>query len=399
MLAWRAATVSCLLMLCIWGPALSASPIKIGDIHPLTGRLAKHGIESHQGVMIAVAEVNEAGGLLGRQVELASRDDQSLPEVAISRAEELCAREKVLGFTGGYEDSLVGAVSEVARKHRVPFVASASLQKELVLHANPYFFRVASLQGFVEPLCDFLTNRLRPERLVILHAATPGATEFAADLRDCLKSRGTETRFLEKFRPGTPDFTPLIARLATLPADVIVSGGFFPDHLLFLRQLKEQRVNLKGYIGPWGIAYESFLREMGEDAEHLFGTSAWNPGITLPGTEAASQAFIERCRRLFHQEPSSTTMHGYTAARALLAAIEEVLRRNEPLTGAAIRQALSGLDLLLPMERLSFDERGDPRAYRHVVVQVQGGRFVVVYPPERASGSVVYPAPPRSQRP
>jgi branched-chain amino acid transport system substrate-binding protein len=92
-------------------------------------------------------------------------------------------------------------------------------------------------------------------------------------------------------------------------------------------------------------------------------------------------------------------MHGYTAARALLAAIEEVLRRGEPLTGAAIRQALSGLDLLLPMERLSFDERGDPRAYRHVVVQVQGGRFVVVYPPERASGSAVYPAPPRNQRP
>jgi branched-chain amino acid transport system substrate-binding protein len=399
MLAWRAATVSCLLVLFLGSPPLSASPIKIGDIHPLTGRLAKHGIESHQGVMIAVAEVNEAGGLLGRQVELASRDDQSLPEVAISRAEELCTREKVLGLTGGYEDSLVGAVSEVARKHQVPFVASASLQKELVLHGNPFFFRVARLQGFVEPLCDFLTDRLRPERLVILHAATPGATEFAADLQHCLKSRGMETRFLEKFRPGTPDFTPLVARLAALPADVVVSGGFFPDHLLLLRQLKEQRVNLKGYIGPWGIAYESFLQEMGEDAEHLFGTSAWNPGITLPGTEAASQAFIQRCRRLFQQEPSSTTMHGYTAARALLAAIEEVLRRGEPLTGAAIRQALSGLDLLLPMERLSFDERGDPRAYRHVVVQVQGGRFVVVYPPERASGSAVYPAPPRNQRP
>jgi branched-chain amino acid transport system substrate-binding protein len=399
MLARRAITFCFLLIPFLWIPSLFASSIKIGDIHPLTGRLAKHGLESHQGVMIAVAEVNEAGGLLGRQVELVSRDDQSLPEVAISRAEELCARERVLGLTGGYEDSLVGAMSEVARKHRVPFVASASLQKELVHHANPYFFRVASLRGFVEPLCDFIAERLRPEGLAILHAATPGATEFAADLRHCLESRGIETRFLDKFRPGTPDFTPLIARLATLPADVVVSGGFFPDHLLLLRQLKEQRMSPKAYIGPWGIAYESFLQEMGKDAEYLFGTSAWNPGITLPGTEAASQAFVHRCRRMFNNEPSSTTMHGYTAARALLAAIAEVLRRSEPLTGANIRQALAGLDLLLPMERLSFDERGDPRAYRHVVVQVQGGRFVVVYPPERASGSAVYPAPPWNQRP
>jgi len=399
MLAWRAITIFCLFVPFLWIPSLFAASIKIGDIHPLTGRLAKHGLESHQGVMIAVAEVNEAGGLVGRRVELVSRDDQSLPEVAISRAEELCAREKVLGLTGGYEDSLVGAMSEVARKHRVPFVASASLQKELVLHGNPYFFRVARLQGFVEPLCDFLAERLRPERLAILHAATPGATEFALDLQHCLESRGIESRFLEKFRPGTPDFTPLIAKLATLPADVVVSGGFFPDHLLLLRQLKEQGVSPKAYIGPWGIAYESFVQEMGEDAEYLFGTSAWNPGITLPGTEATSQAFVQRCRRMFKQEPSSTTMHGYTAARALLAAIEDVLRRGEPLAGATIRQALSGLDLLLPMERLSFDERGDPRAYRHVVVQVQGGRFVVVYPPERATGSAVYPAPPRSQRP
>ena len=399
MLAWRRTTHCCLLLWLLWSHAALAASIKIGDIHPLTGRLAKHGLESHQGVMAAVAEVNEAGGILGRQVELLSRDDQSLPDVAISRAEELCADESVVGLTGGYEDSLVGAVSEVARKYQVPFVASASLQKELVLHGNPYFFRVARLEGFVKPLCDFLSERLRPERLAILHTATPGATEFAVDLQACLRARGIPVRLVEKFRPGTPDFTPLIAKLATLPADVIVSGGFFPDHLLLVRQLKEQRLNLKAYIGPWGIAYGTFLQEMGDDAEYLYGTCAWNPGITLPGTEAASNAFVQRCRRLFKQEPNSTTMHGYTAARALLTAIEDVLRRGQALRGANVRQALADLDLLLPMERLSFDERGDPRSYRHVVVQVQGGRFVVVYPPERATGSAVHPVLIRKKRP
>jgi branched-chain amino acid transport system substrate-binding protein len=399
MLVWRPALLGSLLVLLLASPSVPAASIKIGDIHPLTGRLAQHGLESHQGVIAAVAEVNEAGGLLGREVELVSRDDQSLPDVAISRAEELCAREKVVGLTGGYEDSLVGAVSQVARKYQVPFVASASLQRELARQGNPYFFRVAGLQGFVGPLCDFLSKRLRPRRLAVLHAGTPGATEFAADLERCLQARGVPVRLGEKFRPGTPDFVPLIAKLAALPADVIVSGGFFADHILLVRQLKEQRLSPKAYIGPWGVAYETFLEEMGEDAEYLYGTCAWMPGIALPGTEAASRAFVERCRRLFKREPSSTTMHGYTAARALLAAIEGVLRRGEPLTGGNVRQALAGLDLLLPMERLSFDERGDPRWYRHVVVQVQGGRFVVVFPPERATGPAVYPAPPWKQRP
>ena len=115
-------------------------------------------------------------------MELISRDDQSQPDVAISRAEELCGWKKVLALTGGYVDSLVGPISEVAKKYQVPYVASASLQKELTQRGNPYFFRVARLQGFVKPLCGILSEQLRPQRLAILHAATPGSTEFAQDL-------------------------------------------------------------------------------------------------------------------------------------------------------------------------------------------------------------------------
>jgi len=99
-----------------------------------------------------VAEANEAGGIGGKQLRLISRDDQSRPDVAISRAEELCSWEKVAALTGGYVDSLVGPIAAVAKKYRIPYVASASLQKELTQHKNPYFFRVSRLQGFVEPL-------------------------------------------------------------------------------------------------------------------------------------------------------------------------------------------------------------------------------------------------------
>ncbi len=203
---------------------------------------------------------------------------------------------------------------------------------------------------------------------------------------------------MEKFRPGTPDFTPVIGKLANLDIEVIVSGGFFADHLLLVRQLKENRVYPKAYIGPFGVAYESFIHEMGQDAEYLYSTCAWNPGITQPGTEKDSQDFVDRFRRMFHREPNTTNMHGYTSTRALLEAMHQVLQQKKPLTGPNIRQALAGLDLILPMERVAFDERGDPRHYQHVVVQIQQGRLVAVYPPKRATGSAVYPTPKWSQR-
>jgi branched-chain amino acid transport system substrate-binding protein len=389
-----------LLTVILWctNTTVAVETIKIGEINPLTGRLAKQGSEIHQGVAVAVAEVNDRGGLNGRQVEIISRDDQSQPDVAISRAEELCGWRKVCGLTGGYVDSLVGPISEVAKKYEIPYVASASLQKELTQRENPYFFRVARLQGFIQPICEILAESLRPKRLAILYAATPGSNEFAQDLEKCLQARGIFPLITEKFRPGTPDFTPLIGKLASLNTDVIVSGGFFADHLLLLRQLKENRVSPKGYIGPFGIAYESFIGEMGDDAEYLYSTCAWNPGITQPGTEKVSAAFVKRFRRMFQRAPNTTNMHGYTSTRVLLAAMENVVRQNKPLTGPNIRQALAELDIVLPMERVAFDKQGDPLHYRHLVVQIQHGKLQVVYPPDRATATPIYPMPKWGER-
>jgi branched-chain amino acid transport system substrate-binding protein len=387
--------IVCLLIVILWcsNTTVVAETIKIGEINPLTGRLAKQGLEIHQGVALAVAEVNDRGGLKGRQVELISRDDQSQADVAISRAEELCGWRKVLGLTGGYVDALVGPISEVAKKYKIPYVASASLQKELTQRDNPYFFRVARLQGFIQPICEILSESLRPKRLAILYAATPGSTEFAQDLENCLQDRGIFPLIMEKFRPGTPDFTPLIGKLASLNTDVILSGGFFADHLLLLRQLKENRVLPKAYIGPFGIAYESFIGEMGGDAEYLYSTCAWSPGITYPGTAKDSKSFVKRFRRMFQREPNTTNMHGYTSTRVLLAAMETVLRQNKPLIGPNVRQALAKLDLVLPMERVVFDKQGDPLHYQHMVVQIQNGRLQVVYPPDRATAAPIYPMP------
>ena len=380
-------------MLVLWSTASTAATIKIGEINPLSGRFAKQGLETHQGVEVAVTEANEAGGIGGMKLQLISRDDQSKPDVAISRAEELCGWEKVLALTGGYVDSLVGPISEVAKKYRIPYVASASLQKELVQHKNPYFFRVSKLQGFVEPLCGVLAERFKPKRLAIIHAATPGSTELVQDLELCLRSRGIAVSLKEKFRPGTPDFTPLIGKLAGMNIDVIVSGGFSPDHILMVRQLKENNVSPKAYIGPFGIAYETFMREMDEDADYLYSTCAWNPEFTLPGTETTSKAFVERFHRMFNRQPNTTNMHGYTSARVLIEAMQKVLHRGQALTGDNIRLALADLDLILPMERLVFDNRGDPRHYRHVIVQIQKGRLQVVYPSERATAAAIYPMP------
>lgn len=383
--------LACLFVLLFSVPAAHthASPILLGEINPLTGKLAKHGQEIHEGILYAVEELNAGGGIGGRQVKLVSRDDQSQPEVAINQTEELLYRVKVAGLVGGYVDSLVGPVSELAAKHRAPYVASASLQRNLTRgRENPYFFRVSDLGGIVEPLCGFLTDVLSPKRAAILFAATPGSTEFGTEVRACIEKAGAAVPIFEKFRQGSPDFSPFLLKVRQSEADVLISGGFFPDHLILARQLREQGIPLKAYLGPWGIAYPSFIQEMGQASEHLLGMCAWNPGITLPGTEKESERFVDGFAKRFGKPPNTTTMHGYTSARAMLQAMDNVLRKGRELTGDLIVAELRSLDMMLPMEHLKFDKNGDPVNYQQVVVQIQEGRMVVVYPPDRATGKV-----------
>ena len=106
-----------LLVVLVLGAALplrAAQEIRLGEINPLSGHLAKHGMEIHQGILYAVEEANAQGGVAGHPVKLLSRDDQSKPEVAVNQAQDLIFRGKVTGLVGGYVDSLVGPISQQA---------------------------------------------------------------------------------------------------------------------------------------------------------------------------------------------------------------------------------------------------------------------------------------------
>jgi branched-chain amino acid transport system substrate-binding protein len=85
-------------------------------------------------------------------------------------------------------------------------------------------------------------------------------------------------------------------------------------------------------------------------------------------------------------------MHGYASSYALIEAIRSAAAKPGGATRESVREELRSLDTMTPMGRVKFDGNGDPLFYRHVIVQVQGGKFVVVYPKDRATGRYVYPA-------
>ena len=382
------------LVVSLWagGSVSAALPITIGEINPRTGVLAVQGTAVHQGIVLAVEEANARGGIAGRPVTLLSRDDEGKPERAIAAAEELASRHRAVALIGGYVDSLVGPIGEVADRSRIPYLATASLDERLTARGNRFFFRVSSLASYIKVTTGIILDTFQAKNVAILYSSTPGASQLARRQRETLERAGVKVSVFEPFAPGLSDFTPLLARVRDQGAEVLLSDTFFADHLLLVRQMAQTGITLKAFLGAFGMEFPRVITELGPASEGLFGTTSWQPGVNLSGNEGESLAFIEAFRKRFGAEPVPLTMHGYAAARTLLKALESVAASGKALTGETLRDALARADVPTPLGRVRFDEGGDPLHYERVVIQIQGGRHVVVYPKERATTPARYPA-------
>ena len=381
------ALLGCLAAAGPW-PTRAAEPLVIGEINPRTGALALQGQSIHQGIVLAVEEQNARGGIGGRPLALISRDDEGKPERALAAAEELTGRQRAVALIGGYVDSLVGPIGEVADRARVPYLATASLDERLTQRGNRYFFRISSLNAYVRVTTGIVQDVFKAERVAILYSQTPGASQLARRQKDLFERTGIRVVVFEPFSPGLSDFTPLLARVRDQRADVLLSDTFFADHLLLVRQMAQTGIRIRAFLGAFGMEFPNVIRDLGPASEGLYGTTSWQPGVTLGGRDADSRAFIDAYAKRFGSPPVPLSMHGYAAARALLAALEGLARRGMPISGESARDALAAVDLETPLGRVKFDERGEPLFYERVIVQIQGGRHVVVWPRERAQAPI-----------
>lgn len=321
-----------------------------------------------------------------------SRDDEGRPERAIGAAEELAGLRQAVALIGGYVDSLVGPIAEVADRARVPYLATASLDERLTQRGNRYFFRISNLSSYVRVTTGLVLDALNADNVAILYSHTPGASQLARRQKEVFERAAVRVSVHEPFAPGLSDFAPFLVRIRDQRAQVLLSDTFFADHLLLVRQMAQAGITVRAFLGVFGMEFPSVIRELGPAGEGLFGTTAWQQAANPGSDDADSHAFIDAYTRRFGGAPVPLSMHGYAAARTLLVSLEAVARAGRPLTGETLRDALAAADVATPLGRVKFDDKGDPLYYERVVVQIQNGRHVVVYPRNRATAPIQLPA-------
>src|SRR5262247_1678546 len=139
----RSSMLAGLAVALVAGSAAAQDSIKIGVTQPLTGAFAASGNYVAQGAKIAEEEINKAGGVLGRKIQLVIEDNKSNPTEAVATAEKLIVRDKVPVMMGAWSSTLTLAVMPKLEEYKVPMLVETSSSGKITTSGNPYVFRIS----------------------------------------------------------------------------------------------------------------------------------------------------------------------------------------------------------------------------------------------------------------
>lgn len=379
--------IALLAAVCGAGPAAAApAAIRLGAHAPQTGSLARHGAEQMKGIRLG-AEMFEKRYKV--KVALFAYDDESDPQKAVAAVEKLAGVEKVNAIVGGYGSNLVGPASDAAERYDTPYLTTGAVDTKLSARKFRNFFRLNDMQGYAAAQFGTIRDLFKAGRVAILFNSVSSTTEIAETVKGRLEKAGIAVPVFERFEKGTTNYKPLLLKVKDAGCDVLLVEGYFPDYVGTIKDARILDLPVKAYMGVWGIGTPEFVRELGPMSEHVYGTSIWETGTAPREARGEEAEFVAAFKAKFREEPSYIAMLGYLSARYMLEAV-----RTGGGPPERTRAALRSLDVVGPLGRVAFDEKGDPRFFTAVLFQTRNGTQVVVYPPDRAAGSIRYPAVP-----
>ncbi len=373
----------------------AAEAVKIGLIHPVTGFLSYSGNQCRAGAMIAVEEINEAGGIKslgGAMLEPLLADAQSKPEVGAAEVEKL-NEQGVAAIVGAYASSICLATTQAAAKHGIPHLVDVGVSDKIVTRGLSNVFRFGPGYGTiartaVDNLATINDAAGKPAKTVmIIHEESLFGTGTAGLLQKELPAKGFEVLEVIKHANPTRDFTNIVLKIKSAKPDLVIPANYFNEYVLLARTMRQQRVQPKGIYSVLGGAASSFkfVKEFPEAAQYIMDCNHWYDPNKPAALELRKK--VEDKGLFFTYE----VFLDHQAVHLLAAAIEQAGSADRDKIIAAL--AASQWDgFIMPYGPTKFVD-GQNQGARPVNTQVLDGDIEVIYPQEYASAKPVFPMP------
>ena len=377
------------------GLAVAQDVIKVGIILPLTGEKAKFGEIEKNSFIMALNEVNKAGGVKGKKIELLIEDDTGKPDIARAAAEKLLSKDKVVMLGGGYGSSETYSIAGVAQQKKIPFLINTGSADEITEKGWNYVFRLnPAVSEYANAAESFYQEVAKPKSAAILFENTLFGTSGSKDAEKTLKAMNISVLLKEGYEHGAVDFKPLLIKVKNANPDLIYMISYVMDASLIMRQSMELDINPKLFVGGGaGFTLPEFYQNAGKAAEGVYSADLWVPTLPFPG----AMDYFNNYKKLYGKE---TEYHG-AEAYAAMQVIADVLKRAGSLSPEDLRQALAATDLKTvfgPVKFIAYDKKINQNKTPTYLVQWIKGKLECVWPKQFATAPFVFPHKPWKTR-
>jgi branched-chain amino acid transport system substrate-binding protein len=384
-----------LLLCCIFavsllfiGAANAQESVKVGIVLPTTGSLAKFGEIEKDAFIMAQEEINAAGGINGKKLELLIEDTTGRPDVGRSVVEKLITKDKVVMIGGGYSSSVTYATAGVCQQNNMPFLINTGSADKITTSGWTWIYRLnPPVSQYASAVKSLLTDVIKPKTVAILHENSLFGTKGAKKFEKTCKELGYKVVLKEGYEHGGIDFSPVLTRVKQKNPDVVYMISYIMDASLLMKQAKELKLTPKMFIGgAAGFTLPEFKQNAGVASNYVISATLWHQVLPFPGAMDFYNKFKARYKK-------SVDYHGAEAYAACYV-IADVLKRAKSFKNTDIKAALDATDMQTVFGPVKFTTWGKMKNQNKAatyVVQWIDGNLDLVWPKDHATKAFVYP--------
>ncbi len=341
-----------------------ADTIKVGFNVPLTGFAAADGKSARIGAELAVEQVNAAGGINGKNIELVIYDDQASPKESAPLAAKLITQDEVVAGISGSYSGATRAAATIYQENRTPYISAYAVHPDIT-RSGEYVFRT-SFMGEVQGRAGakLVGEMMGKKRVSVITLANDFGKSLEAGFKEKAGEYGIEILGEYDYSIKDREFGPIVSKVKAESPDAIYASGYFFTAGPLVTQLREAGVTVP-IIGQEGYDGEMFIKIAGDAAEGVIITTS----LDRDSNDPLAQAFITGFQAKSGYPADMVSASTHTAVLVLAEALKQV----DPNDKVALRQAIASTSINAATGNISFNKLGEVKKSVQVQVVRDGG--------------------------
>jgi branched-chain amino acid transport system substrate-binding protein len=343
----------------------------------MTGSEATFGQSTHNGIILAVEEINAAGGIHGRKVRIILEDDQSKPEEAANAVTKLISSDDVIAILGEVASSSSLAAAPICQAGKVPMITPSSTNPR-VTKAGDYIFRMCFIDTYQGPaLARFIAGDLKLTRVALLtDVRSDYSTGLGAAFEEVFVPLGGRIVVRQSYARGDSDYRAQLTAIKAANPEIVFVPGYYNDVAPIAVQARDLGITVP-LIGGDGWESPKLLEIGGRSLAGCMYSNHYHSDDPAP----AVREFVTKYEKRHGAKPDALAALGYDSMRVLA----DAMRRAGPgFDRARLRDAIAATrDFPVVTGTITFDEHRNPIGKRVVIVEIGGETLLSTFPYRR----------------